>query len=498
MKKSIKYAGIAAATLLTVAPVAAPVVSNVTTVQAADSDKNADQSEIDKGITDFGNQFGDQDASDVTFAAKNLIGLGKDNAVDLATFQTNAGALLNTDNTAKLTKLKAQGAKVYVTATDFKGTTYDGTIGKDSSDLNSVMALDSYLPIKVTVYVQYNALDGTGYTPFKQAATFNLNKSDEDELTSVNAKFTTPLTVAKNSKVAATQLVNGSNVSLTDQNGDSIATDSITLGKGYFYTYSEAMKATDPDTGDVKEADISLKDDETTLDEFKTAGTYYQRVTYTAKSGSSLATLLGKFTTDPNGYSVYVNGKKASAGYDFVNTDDTISFVRAINVSDSEAEWTTEKTSGVVTTKNDADYYTLKNNDNNSIKNRALAKNTAWKTNAVRTDQNGNKQYRVATGEWIDADSVTFSDKATDNNNGTGLTDIVKTKGVVVINKGANYVYPLFDANGDTIKGRAVSGDNTAWQVAATAKDADGNTYYKVATNEWVMGGEGVTFNAAN
>ncbi|WP_125589908.1 hypothetical protein [Companilactobacillus jidongensis] len=483
MKKSIKYAGIAAATLLTVAPIAAPVLSTVSTTTVQADANNADQSDVNTAITDFTNQFGDQNAKDVTTLPATF---GETGAMTLADFQKDnvTNGIISTDNTSKLAALENNGAQVYVTATDAKGNTYDGTLGNRPTDLANAMKLDSYLPVSVNVYYRYDALDGSGKTAWTKAKTFSLTKSDEDELTSLNAKFTTPLSVAKNSKVAATQLVNGANVTLTDQNGDSIATDSIVLGGTFYYTYAAALNG-NATTGVVSNTDI--KDGE-----FKTAGTYYQTVTYKAKSGSALDSMITEYNKDPSKYTILVNGKEASSSYDFTTSAgaDTITFVRAVKVGDSEAEWTTEKTSGVVTTKSDADYYTLKNDDNASIKNRALAKNTAWKTNAVRTDQDGNKQYRVATGEWIDADSVTFGDSATTE---SGLTDIVKTKGVVTINKGDNYVFPLFDSNGDTIKGRAVSG-NSAWQVAATAKDADGNVYYKVATNEWVMGGEGVTF----
>jgi len=491
LKKSIKYAGIAAATLLTVAPIAAPVVSSLTTVQAAAGD--ADQSDVNKAISNFTNQFGDQDADDVTLQTDNrTLALGETNAQDLATFQeyNSTRGIIKTLTSADLKALTDQDAQVYVSATA-GNVTYDGSVTKSASDLADAIKLDSQLPANFTVYLRYKNLSDGSYTGWKSAATFALNKSDTDELKSVNAKFTTPISVAKNSKVAATQLTNGANLSLTDQNGDSIATSAIALGTTYYYTYAAALNG-NATTGVVSNTDIE-KDGE-----FKTAGTYYQRIKYTAQEGSSLYSLIKEYQTDPSSYTIYVNGKQASAGYDFTTATGakTITFVRAIKVSDSEAEWTTSDTTGVVTTKADHAYYTLKDDEGNVVTNRALAKNTAWKTNAVRVDQNGTKQYRVGASEWIDANDVTFSDKATDNNNnGEGAyTDVKALNGKVVTAGPSGFVYPLFDDNGKQVTNRAVAGD-TAWYTDKSAVNADGTTVYHVATGEWLQGNN-VTYTA--
>lgn len=507
MKKSIKYAGIAAATLLTVAPIAAPVVSNVTTVKADDA-KDTDQSAINTAISDFKNQFGDQKDTDVDLskATNTSLALGESNEQDLSTFLTGADkGIVKTPNATPDTTfqaLEAQGAKVYTEITDAKQTVYDGTIGKSASDLNEVLALDNYKPVNVTVYLKYKDLATGTYTKYQNVASFNITKSNSDEIKSLNAKFTTPLTVAKNSKVAATQLVNGANVSLTDQNNDSIATQAINLGKKYYYTYKAAMDSAT--TAGTSDDDVATNGDINSDNEFKTAGTYYQTVTYTAQDGSALDSLIKKYATDPSSYTIYVNGKKASAGYDFVTGTDTttvsgktlntITFVRAINVSDSEAEWTTTDTTGVVTTKTDHSFYTLKDDDGNTVTNRALAKNTAWKTNAVRTDQNGNKQYRVGASEWIDANDVTFSDKATDNNGEGAYTDVKALNGKVTTAGPEGFYYPLYDDNGKMVTNRGVAG-LSAWYTDKSAVNADGVTVYHVATGEWLQG-TNVTYTA--
>ena len=490
MKKSIKYAGIAAATLLAVAPVAAPVVSQAAT--ATTQVGNADGSDLTTAKENFANQFGNQEDTDVKLAdsTNEKLALGSDNATALATFQEdNAanGIIKSATTNDKLTALKDQGAKVYVTATDNKGTVYDGTIGKSVSDLTSAMALDNYMPVTFTVYLQYKNLDNGSYTSFAKAASFTVSKSDSDELKSINATFTTPLNVAKNSKTAATQLVNGANLSLTDQNGDSVATKAIELGSTYYYTYTAAMNG-NATTGVVSDNDI--KDGE-----FKTAGTYYQRVTYTAQTGSSLASLIAAYQDDPSSYTIYVNGKNASEGSDFTTKtgDNTITFVRAIKVADSEAEWTVTENKGVVTTKADTPYYTLVNDDNAKITNRALAKNTAWVTDQKRVDQDGNTQYRVATGEWIDANNVTFSDKATTDEG--AYTDEQALNGKVTLDGPSSFIYMLYNDNGENISNRALAGDSE-WYTDKKATNAAGVTVYHVATGEWVQAGNGVNYSA--
>lgn len=491
MKKSIKYAGIAAATLLAVAPVAAPVVS-----QAADTAttqaKNADGSELTTAKTNFVNQFGNREDTDINLTDANdtTLALGSGNDTPLETFQKNNkdnGIIKSVTTDDKLTALTDQDANVYVTATDNKGTVYDGTIGKSVSDLRSAMALDNYMPVTFTVYLQYKGLDNGAYTSYAKATSFTVSKSDSDELKSINAKFTTPLNVAKNSKTAATQLVNGANLSLTDQNGDSVATKAIELGSTYYYTYTAAMNG-NATTGVVSDSDI--KDGE-----FKTAGTYYQRVTYTAQTGSSLASLIAAYQDDPSSYTIYVNGKNASEGSDFTTKtgDNTITFVRAIKVADSEAEWTVTENKGVVTTKADTPYYTLVNDDNAKITNRALAKNTAWVTDQKRVDQDGNTQYRVATGEWIDANNVTFSDKATTDEG--AYTDEQALNGKVTLDGPSSFIYMLYNDNGENISNRALAGDSE-WYTDKKATNAAGVTVYHVATGEWVQAGNGVNYSA--
>ncbi|CAJ1191348.1 hypothetical protein [Companilactobacillus nantensis] len=493
MKKSIKYAGIAAATLLAVAPVAAPVLS--TTAQAAvNDDVNTPSSEFTTAKNKFAGQFTAKDADKT--ADYSTLTLGQNNAVATSTFNTTNAAVIGSplstaDATKYLATLDGKNVTAYMTATDAKGNVYDGTTNHTAKQLDAaIKADDSMLPVTFTVYTKDTDINGNG-TDFKQVAQFKLNKSDEGtELKSINAKFTTPITVAKKSKTALTQLVSSTNVALTDQDGEAVSTTGTTIGKGFYKTYKAAMDAA---ASTDATADGTLGDD-IKDGEFKNAGTYYQLVNFTAGSDTELAKFIANYNDDPSSYTVYVNGKKASSGYDFTTTDATISFVRAINVSDSEADWTTEDTTGVVTTKSDSAFYTLKDDNNNTVSNRALAKNTAWKTNAVRTDQDGNKQYRVGASEWINANDVTFSDKATDNNGEGAYTDVKALNGKVTTAGPEGFYYPLYDDNGKMVTNRGVAG-LSAWYTDKSAVNANGDTVYHVATGEWLQGNN-VTYTA--
>ncbi|WP_099973937.1 hypothetical protein [Lactobacillus terrae] len=126
-----------------------------------------------------------------------------------------------------------------------------------------------------------------------------------------------------------------------------------------------------------------------------------------------------------------------------------------------------------------------------SFKNQALAANTAWLTDQQRTESDGSVQYRVATGEWIDAASVTFSDSIATSS--SALTDIQDLQGRHVVSISTpGFVYPLFQADGSKA-GRALAG-GTDWLTDKTAKDAEGHVYYRVSTTEWLMEGTGVSF----
>ncbi|APX71639.1 SLAP domain-containing protein [Companilactobacillus allii] len=110
---------------------------------------------------------------------------------------------------------------------------------------------------------------------------------------------------------------------------------------------------------------------------------------------------------------------------------------------------------------------------NGSAVNRSLGNFTSWKLGISKTI-NGSLYYKVATNEWIKADSVVV-----DNN-----TDIVKMSGYVgtVLHGGASVVDDNGNYDGNYL------GNYTSWKVNAK-KTINGAVYYRVATNQWVDAG---------
>lgn len=483
MKKSIKYAGIAAATLLAVAPVAAPVVSGTTNVQAAATNATTDQSVQTKSVTDYMNQF----TSSKAVLASDLVGktITPTDNTDLTSMNTNnAGLFLSKDanldaDVANINSTKDASVSVTAKSGSMNLTT--------AADVNNYLKDETKPEVDITVTLTWYDLNTTKQTATKTIkATRATEDTNANELTKLNVAFTTPVSVPLNSTTTDTQLTGTTGMKLTDQNGDGVFAGNVSVSPAYYATYADAMK--NAGNASAKTSENIVKDNK-----FVKGGTYYQAVTFTANSSTKLAQFISQYKNEPSKYTVYVNGQVATPGYDFDSTDNTISFVRTVKVSNTTDQWSTTDTTGVVTTKSASKYYTLKNDDNVTIANRALGANTPWRTDKVRTNQDGVKQYRVATGEWIDADNVVYSNGNNNSNNGSGLTDIKTVSGVATLTKAKGYYMALFNDEGKAYDNKYL-GSPSAWRVDRTAKGADGNTYYRVATSEWLQAGEGVSF----
>ena len=503
MKKSIKYAGIAAATLLTVAPIAAPVVSQATTAQASEAttpeitnDNITTAVNALKGVmTDT--TYGDN-STNGNYPAKLVQDTNYDTKLSVADFLAlGMTAGVSSSNAAVLAD-KNVNATVKVYAVDAAGNKY--SFNNYSALYDSVTSDNG--SIKYGYELTNSDKDGDNTTTTK--GTFTLtNNNNYSEVKALNLAFTNPLEVAYGSKTVNTKLSTTIDATVKDQNGDALELDSDNQSAGVLYKSLAGAKAAN--SSDVY-SDATFGDSDKT---------YYQPVTIVLKDGKlgnstttaadgttsttpvTATTVVNNYIAGKDNYSVKVNGSVLSAT-DAKNmlsatAANSLTFIREVHVSEN-ASWTTEDVKGIVTTKGDAAYYTLKDGNNKTITNRALAKNTAWQTNAVRTDQNGNKQYRVGADEWIDANNVTFSDKATDNNGEGAYTDVKALNGKVVTAGPSGFVYPLFDDNGKQVTNRAVAGD-TAWYTDKSAVNADGTTVYHVATGEWLQGNN-VTYSA--
>ena len=216
---------------------------------------------------------------------------------------------------------------------------------------------------------------------------------------------------------------------------------------------------------------------------FAKAGTYYQKITIPL--------------TDNADYAYDFDSLNGTVNHDAENP--TVTFMRAITVNQhhsssstnkgnntgTEDEWTYYQDAGVVTTKTTEPTYSLNNHANETIQNRALSENSSWVTDQYRVNnRTGVKQYRVATGEWIDANDVYFRD----NGNGTGTEDewtYYKDPGVVLTKETQEY-YSLNNHANETIQNRALSEDSGWITDQYRVNNRTGVKQYRVATGEWI------------
>jgi len=108
----------------------------------------------------------------------------------------------------------------------------------------------------------------------------------------------------------------------------------------------------------------------------------------------------------------------------------------------------------------------LYNQNGKSIKNRALAGDSAWSSDKVMT-LNGNTYYRVATNEWVKASDV---------------YEYITKKGTVKTSQGG--YKNLFTSKGKKVQSRGLA-SKTDWATDKVAT-INGQAMYRVATNEWV------------
>ena len=159
-----------------------------------------------------------------------------------------------------------------------------------------------------------------------------------------------------------------------------------------------------------------------------------------------------------------------------------------INNKDDEG-WIYTSISGIVTTKSNQANYQLDNQNNSAVAGRELVKDSSWKTDQYRTNREGVKQYRVATGEWVDANDVVYED-AVD----TGIfRDGRKVSGIINLDR-TNIFYDLYSRENEIIEDYSL-GEETSWKTDYKAQDVNGDTYYHVGDNEWIKAEKGVHFN---
>lgn len=280
-------------------------------------------------------------------------------------------------------------------------------------------------------------------------------------------------TVSNGSSSTSKTLNNPDDIKLTDSDKNSIIGGTPIFGS--FYDSMVLAKEGKTPTSNIN-----------SNGSFTKAKTYYQTVTVPLiKNGA-------------NAYSFHGDNV---VGVD--KTNNTVTFIRTITVNPSssgnsgsnsgsntgdngsgdEDEWTYYKDPGVVTTKTTQPSYSLNNRANETVENRALAQDTSWITDQYRTNKAGVKQYRVATGEWIDSNDVYFRENSTGNNGDDDWT-YYNNPGVVTT-KTTQPSYSLNNRANETVENRALAQD-TSWITDQYRTNKAGVKQYRVATGEWI------------
>ncbi|WP_334333448.1 hypothetical protein [Companilactobacillus sp. HBUAS59544] len=171
---------------------------------------------------------------------------------------------------------------------------------------------------------------------------------------------------------------------------------------------------------------------------------------------------------------------------EWVDANDVIFGQNQVAVDDA---WTYANIDGIITTKTDQTTYDLDNQDNELIKGRQLVQDTSWKTDQVRTNRAGIKQYRVATGEWVDSNAVFFEEPVE-----TGVfKNAVGVKGIINLDR-TSTVYRLYSKEDELIDDYSLA-QETSWRTDYRVEDSNGDTYYHVGNDEWIKLVKGVHFN---
>jgi len=303
-------------------------------------------------------------------------------------------------------------------------------------------------------------------TPDKTNSTISFIQKIDASTNPATANISSP-SVSYNTSADSSSLKNPAGVSLKDGNDDKAINSGNPMFSGIFSS-KDAAKNAISDTGDVNGN--------------LTAGTYYQRVTFPLSDNDGSAYDFGDGVVSKDGKSVTyvrtitVKAQTHSGGGSSSNNNGTS--------TGDEDEWTYYKDPGVVTTKNGQPSYSMNNLANDTIRNRALGRDSAWITDQYRTNRAGVKQYRVATGEWIDSHDVYFAETPTNNNNNDDEWTYYKNPGVVTTKTDQGY-YDMNHKDDSAVNNRALE-ENTAWITDQYRTNREGVKQYRVASDEWV------------
>ncbi|WP_334352581.1 hypothetical protein [Companilactobacillus sp. HBUAS56257] len=371
------------------------------------------------------------------------------------------------------------GSKYFLNS-DLTGETNDASGAKINKANTYYRTVKFYLTSGAYDANDFAQIGGT-YNESDNSVTFvqKIIASNYSAITHVNG-----VTIDQNVLANDAVLHNASDISVVDRdNGSIIANNGVKFGTDFYTDKAATNKTTNIDSDG----------------RFTKAGTYYQRVTVKlVDNGTNAYTFSGEnVSVDPDNNTVTfiraVTVKEASStggstggntggstgtGGNSGNSGSTSGTGSSTGTGDT---WAYTDNSGVVTTKTDRQMYGLNNQNNDRITNRNLAENTSWKYDQIRTNESGVKQYRVATGEWIDANDVYLGYPQTNQDDDWIYTDVSG----IVTTKTNQRQYQLNDQANDVISSRNLKKD-TSWKTDQYRTNKAGVQQYRVATGEWV------------
>lgn len=493
MKKSLKYSGLAAATLIAVAPVAAPIFNGSSVVPTAEQRADASYSKatqedayntFDATFKNYNNAtqadfiygagFAFLNPSNrYTYSAELLNGILRPlhpqyqsviNDLDVV-------ALLNT---IVFVVVPADGQSVsewrddMLAAGQHGGSVNYRIVGLPMNTIKDHVLWSNQQLVKYFEPVELNGkpLDKTVYAKTEVA---------QQEIHAMNINFETPVDgyVGQNKSEFGT--TGKYPISIKDNLGNKVDPQNVTS------TFYNGL-------------DLATVINASTLPK---AGTVVQKMTikFNRNEYNALFNDLDQITINGETYS----GGLLSKVWDKIGN--TLTLTRVINVGFDN--WTDSEINGEVSTPvvnmSDPNIVTnLFDGKGNKVTGRALAQGSDWFTDTKRVNNNtGEVMYRVSTNEWVKASDVSYRDKDKDTDvdtgEGSGLTNVtdLPAGSKITLDGPSGFVYSLFTTDGKAAT-RGLAGDSV-WITDKKASDSEGNVYYRVSTDEWIKSGSGVS-----
>ncbi|MQS53415.1 hypothetical protein [Companilactobacillus mishanensis] len=515
--KRIKYAGLTTATLLAVAP----VVFQTTTVDAATNVTT--KAAINPGmlnplqsVADFWNNFSNKyllkyipiDDGKVQKEVPNLTGMTYDGTTNQSSMDSlddmmhkqfnHAVSFDQFMNTNLLDPVASKEAMQVLGSPNKSSLNYLYKITPADSETESdfrykyddVLNKGNGAQLTFGLQVIYKGKDGNpknGKEIARTSITVTNNRAIVAPATELHVNFDSPLNVEVGSKTVDAKLSNTVNASVTNQDGTMMPFSAV---PGEIYQTEDGARTR---TGNI-----------VTSSTFNNKGDkFYQPVMISFKNADvDVNAIYNKMVNDKSNLITFNGNTATSTNVD--TTNKTITYIRVVTVGEEPTTidrpdevndgWSINNLHGVVTVRDEAGPLY---NDDNKITSRSIDAHTGWQTDKYRiNNESGEIQYRVSTHEWVNSDMVDFvQTEANEATSETAMTNITDLQGHHVISlSGADKdkVYPLYNTNGKKLTRNL--GQGSAWQTDKQATDSEGNTVYRVSTDEWVRLEAGVSF----